>query len=238
MLDLLMTAFMSVVVASVFFQFFEFMYNLSKKINSNIKYEEKKVLNYDDLLFDIESSLDLSLYRKTCLKEELNKLFGLREQIFSLKGKMEHTPDYLKLSTMIDKLIYKDFLDCKRFWSEGLNTNGTIVYDNLIVEADKLRTLLKRIPDTYFIEDVFEGDVSSTVLSKSLTKNSDKLKLLLNNTLITEEDKELIQKQIEQINTYLTEQKDKVNNTTVGEIRNDLQVNQKYLDSLKVFWLD
>ena len=151
---------------------------------------------------------------------------------------MEHTPDYLKLSTTIDKLIYKDFLDCKRFWSEGLNTNGTIVYDTLIVEADKLKTLLKRIPDTYFIEDVFEGDVSSTVLAKSLTKNSDKLKLLLNNTLITEDDKELIQKQIEQIDTYLTEQKDKVNNTTVGEIRNDLQVNQKYLDSLKVFWLD
>ena len=235
MLDFIMTAFMSLIVAFIMFQFFNFIKNI---FSSSFKSKPLEVRPIDDLIFEIDSNLNIKIDFKFKLKSILKELFEIKDRINSLKTKMENTLDYKYLVTEINIKINYDYEKVKNYYIKQEPVLGSIYYDDLKKELDQIKEALDRIPKEYFIDElVVYEDVATNVLANSLTNNANNLKDLLNSTLITEEDKILVQKQLDQINSYLTKQKDTVENTSIEQIRNDLQINQKYLDSLEIFWL-
>lgn len=235
MLDFIMTAFMALIVAFIMFQFFNFIKNI---FSSSFKSKPLEVRPIDDLIFEIDSNLNIKVDFKFKLKSILKELFETKDRINSLKTKMENTLDYKYLVTEINIKINYDYEKVKNYYIKQEPVLGSIYYDDLKKELDQIKEALDRIPKEYFIDElVVYEDVATNVLANSLTNNANNLKDLLNSTLITEDDKILVQKQLDQINSYLTKQKDTVKNTSIEQIRNDLQINQKYLDSLEIFWL-
>lgn len=235
MLDFIITSFMGLIIAFVMFQFFNFIKNIFSSSSKSKPFEVRPI---EDLIFDIDSNLNIKVDFKAKLKSILKELFETKDRINSLKTKMENTLDYKYLVTEINIKINYDYEKVKNYYIKQEPVLGSIYYEDLKKELVQIKEALDRIPKEYFIDEliVYE-DVATNVLANSLTNNANNLKDLLNSTLITEDDKILVQKQLDQINSYLTKQKDTVKNTSIEQIRNDLQINQKYLDSLEIFWL-